>query len=581
MEGPVGCGYGECAAQGTARCVGGALELDCAPRAPLSPDESSCDGLDNDCDGRVDEGFMSTTSSCGDGVCAARGSSSCARGALSLNCAPLPPTGADADCDALDNDCDASTDEDYPPVIDRCGVGACATSAPSSCVGGAVQNNCVPLNPLGDDVTCDGVDDDCDGLVDESYTPTPTTCTFGIVCVQPGLKQCVSGRRVDVCDPPSFFTGSDNSCDAQDNDCDGVSDEGYVGGVYYCGAGVCRRSGNRSCSNGVEAGGSCTPGAPTGNDADCNGVDEDCDGAADESYGVQPSACGRGVCRRAGTQTCAGGSYAQQCAPGQPTGVDDDNDGLDNDCDGQTDEDYNPPPPPAETNCDGRDNDLDGRVDEGYVSTPTSCTSGACSGTGALICSNGSVVDTCVAAAGGPDNNCDGVDDDCDGSADESYSGVFDRCGVGACKRSGFYICVNGGEVHNCTPGQPSAEVGGNSVDEDCDGLIDEGGGGGGDPCGPNSWSMSRAFATLDEVCAGLQTVLVTTRVLVHSNPYTSVLNEVVCLASTRQLVNGNNNYFVTNIVNANQFDYWQIDGSGVARDNGTFTCGGAGGGGR
>ena len=140
---------------------------------------------------------------------------------------PLLPTGDDADCDGIDQDCDDQNDESYPPVIDTCGIGVCYNTANSSCVNGEVQNNCVPLPEQGDDSRCDGIDQDCDGNVDEAYQAIPTTCTYGSVCVQDGLTACINGQVQDVCDPPPFYTGSDASCDNQDNDCDGSVDERF------------------------------------------------------------------------------------------------------------------------------------------------------------------------------------------------------------------------------------------------------------------------------------------------------------------------------------------------------------------
>jgi hypothetical protein len=73
----------------------------------------------------------------------------------------------DTTCDGVDDDCSGAADEDYL-VDDTCGVGYCnTTNTPSSCVSGT-ETLCQPGTPLSsDDATCDGVDDDCDSSVDE------------------------------------------------------------------------------------------------------------------------------------------------------------------------------------------------------------------------------------------------------------------------------------------------------------------------------------------------------------------------------------------------------------------------------
>ena len=73
------------------------------------------------------------------------------------------PTGTDANCDRRDDDCDGNVDDGYQPVA--CGAGAC--TAFTACVDG-VETSCAPGTPsASNDVTCNGVDEDCDGAVDE------------------------------------------------------------------------------------------------------------------------------------------------------------------------------------------------------------------------------------------------------------------------------------------------------------------------------------------------------------------------------------------------------------------------------
>ncbi|HEX6852713.1 MAG TPA: thrombospondin type 3 repeat-containing protein [Candidatus Polarisedimenticolaceae bacterium] len=77
----------------------------------------------------------------------------------------------DATCDGIDDDCDALFDEDYASLATVCGVGACTATGSTSCVTGSVVDSCVPGSPASDDTICNGIDDDCDGTIDEDGDP--------------------------------------------------------------------------------------------------------------------------------------------------------------------------------------------------------------------------------------------------------------------------------------------------------------------------------------------------------------------------------------------------------------------------
>ena len=170
-------------------------------RLAVACSDEVCDGVDNDCDGEVDDGLPSVT--CGTGACL-RTVATCTDGVV-VTCAPGEPT--DEVCNGVDDDCDGLVDDAL--AASRCGVGACAREV-VSCTDGVVVT-CEPGAPATE--TCDGTDEDCDGDVDEELV---TTC---------GLGACV--RTVDQCGPACEpGPSAPEVCNGIDDDCDSAVDQG-------------------------------------------------------------------------------------------------------------------------------------------------------------------------------------------------------------------------------------------------------------------------------------------------------------------------------------------------------------------
>jgi hypothetical protein len=258
---PATYNVGQCS-PGTQQCQ--ALDLDVgqwdACDGEVLPSMEICDGIDNDCDGVVDDGLGVTQ--CGIGSCAHE-EPNCIAGEEVL-CNPFQGAQPEV-CDGIDNDCDGDIDEGLGDAGITCGVGQCEHTV-TGCVGGIIPP-CDPFEGATAEV-CDDIDNDCDGVVDEGLPDLFCGCGQ---CAHT-VPACINGFP-QVCDP--YQGASPEVCDGIDNDCDCIVDEGQ--GVWTCGQNECEVSVPR-CVDGVpQPPSTCQP-IPTGPEICGNGIDDNCDG---------------------------------------------------------------------------------------------------------------------------------------------------------------------------------------------------------------------------------------------------------------------------------------------------------------
>jgi hypothetical protein len=370
------------------------------------PGEELCDGQDNDCDGETDEDCACTqgqTQDCYSGDPDLLGIGECRQGTQTCDAqgewgecvgegVSVPEV-----CDGLDNNCDGQNDEGFGEVT--CGVGACQNTA-EECIDGE-PNPCTPNPPNPQGETCDGTDDDCDGQVDENcpctqgqmqdcYTGPPNTQGVGLC--QAGTQLCDSSGQWGQCNGSVVPTVE--QCNGDDDDCDGTVDDGNPDGGSVCTtgqSGICA-AGIQQCQNGNLT---CVQNLQPTNET-CNGLDDDCDGPADEGNPGGGATCNTlqpGICA-VGTTACQSGML--NCNPNQS--------------------------PTAET-CNGLDDDCDGPTDEGNPGGGGSCTTGlnGVCGAGTYNCIAGMV--QCTQNTMPSAEVCDTLDNDCDGQYDEDFYG--------------------------------------------------------------------------------------------------------------------------------------------------------------
>ena len=171
-----------------------------------------------------------------------------------------PPACADGEpaqsetCDDNDNDCDGMTDEDFPSKGQGCIIQRTETIQVAGtfvCSEDGVGTICHNPKLAVSDEICDYLDNDLNGLVDETF-PVGLPCLVETddPCNPTGTNQCsVDGSSI-VCLPTDVKQSTDELCDGVDNDCDGLIDEEFpVGEWCTAGIGPCAISGDYVCGN--------------------------------------------------------------------------------------------------------------------------------------------------------------------------------------------------------------------------------------------------------------------------------------------------------------------------------------------
>ena len=478
-----------------------------------------CDGVDQNCDGEIDEDVTSTyyRDADGDGFGTEDETiQACVPGGDFVeegdDCDDNDPNiGPDAEeiCDGLDNDCNSVTDDDVTTIyyvdFDNDGYGnptlmQGACGPPSGYVADATDcdDSDPAYRPGASEVDCaDPNDYNCDGSVgyadnDGDGYPACLDCDDDGAQINPDAEDIADNAVDENCDGSDQTSGPDGDNDGYttpDGDCDDTNATVHPNATEVPYDGI-----DQDCSgvdlNDVDGDGS--PGGPSGNDCDdddgtvnpgametCNGSDDDCaDGVpSDETRDLDSDgsvACldcedAEAAIYPGAAETCDGGDTDCDAATFAP------NENIDGDTDGSplcldcNDNSANVSPVDPEV-CNAIDDDCDTDTDEGFDGDADGVTTCGADGD-ALAVGDNDCDDTDADVSPIDSEICNASDDDCEGGVDEGFD--VDADTVTSCGPDGDASDVADNDCDdndvNRFPGNP--EVEGDGIDQDCSGT--------------------------------------------------------------------------------------------------------------
>jgi hypothetical protein len=311
----------------------------------------------------------------------------------------------------------------------------------------------------------DGLDNDCDGSIDEgclcSTGDTQQCCSLVNSCTA-GTQECLNSKWGECDFAGAYYPSPEYLRDDQDDDCDGSMDEGFTSGIIGMPEGVTKECGINigECKTGTQTYTSKTfieygtlwgicigakyPTFEPSRIACGDGLDNDCDNSIDEgcycdTEGEAKNCSGSvGVCAE-GVQTCISSQWSE-CEGGILPEEEYCGDDLDNDCDGTADEGC-----PCEDDLTEKPCDLQKGVCEGLNQT---CKDGQWQ-----ECEYDELDDYEE-----KENSCsDELDNDCDGEIDKNDTNCqasTKTCSDGTlpsqCSTSKPKYCVDGMLKYNC-----------------------------------------------------------------------------------------------------------------------------------